>query len=196
MPYYDDGLRVREARARYFRDNQFGEDGGYGKAWVEVALGPVPVFVPNTAARVRAVRLHDLHHVATDYGTDLTGEAEIAAWEIASGCAGFAAAWVLNLYALAIGLVVARERTWRAFVRGRRTGNLYHLGWREGLLDDSVGALRSKLGLESADGSEPTARDRAGFAAWAGASIALALATLALLAAPLVLGARALLALL
>ena len=195
MPSYEDGLEVREARARYFRDNEFGEDGGYGEAWVKIALGPLPVFVPNTAARVRAVRLHDLHHVATDYDTDLAGEAEIAAWEIASGCGGFVAAWILNLYALAIGLVVAPGRTWRAFVRGNRTCNLYRLGWDEGLLDGSVGALRSKLELGTVDGA-PTGADRVGFAAWSTASIALALATLALLAAPWILGARALLALL
>jgi len=194
MPHYDDALAVRDARARYFRDNGFGDDGGYGAKWVKIALGPVPAFVPNSAARVRAVRLHDLHHVATDYDTDLAGEAEIAAWEIASGCGGYVAAWILNLYALAIGLVVAPGRTWRAFVRGRRSGNLYRLGWRDEVLEDRVGTLRSKLGLESAAQLEWTLRDRIEYAAWVGAALALALATLALLAAPFVLGARALIA--
>ena len=194
MPHYDDALAVREARALYFRDNGFGDDGGYGAKWVKIALGPVPAFVPNSAARVRAVRLHDLHHVATDYDTDLAGEAEIAAWEIASGCAGYAAAWILNLYALAIGLVVAPGRTWRAFVRGRRSGNLYRLGWRDEVLDDRVGALRSELGLEPTSLADGTLRDRIEFAAWVAAALALALATLALLAAPFVLGVHALVA--
>ena len=184
MPHYDDALRVRDARARYFRDNGFGDDGGYGAKWVKIALGPVPAFVPNSAARVRAVRLHDLHHVATDYDTDLAGEAEIAAWEIASGCGGYVAAWILNLYALAIGLVVAAGRTWRAFARGRHSGNLYRLGWRDEVLDDRVGALRSKLGLEAGGESGASLADRALFAAWCAASLALALATIALLLAP------------
>jgi len=157
MPDYEDTLRVRDARARYFRDNAFGDDGGYAKRWVRIALGPVPVFVPNTAARVRAVRLHDLHHVATSYDTDLVGEAEIAAWEIGSGCGGYLAAWVLNLYAMAIGLFVGREPTWRAFVRGRRSGNLYHDGWRDALLDESVGAMRTELGLECRHARRPRA---------------------------------------
>jgi len=192
MPVYEDALRVRDARARYFRDNAFGDDGGYAKRWVRIALGPVPVFVPNTAARVRAVRLHDLHHVATSYDTDLVGEAEIAAWEVGSGCDGYVAAWVLNLYAMAIGLFVGREPTWRAFVRGRRSGNLYHEGWREGLLDESVGAMRSELALDRADTPAATSGDRALFGFWLAASLLLALATLALLAAPLVLLVRAL----
>ena len=193
MPDYEDTLRVRDARARYFRDNAFGDDGGYAKRWVRIALGPVPVFVPNTAARVRAVRLHDLHHVATSYDTDLVGEAEIAAWEIGSGCGGYLAAWVLNLYAMAIGLFVGREPTWRAFVRGRRSGNLYHDGWRDALLDESVGAMRTELGLDRAGASVATPADRALFGLWLAAALLLALATLALLAAPLVLLVRALL---
>jgi hypothetical protein len=110
----DATLTLREARARYFRESGFGEDGGYAKRWVEVQLGPIPFAFPNTQARVRAVRYHDLHHVVTGYATDVIGEAEIAAWEIASGCAGFATAWILNLYALPLGLATSAGATWRA----------------------------------------------------------------------------------
>ena len=63
--------------------------------------------IPNTEGRRRAVRIHDLHHVVTGYQTDLRGEAEIGAWELASGCLRWPAATVLNLFALAIGLVIA-----------------------------------------------------------------------------------------
>ena len=48
---------------------------------------------PNTPSRKRAVRYHDLHHALTGYATDLTGEFEISAWEIGSGCADHVAAW-------------------------------------------------------------------------------------------------------
>jgi len=61
-------------RTRYFRDNAFGDDGGYAKKWVSVQLGPLPLGFPNSAARVRAVKYHDLHHVVTGYATDLVGE--------------------------------------------------------------------------------------------------------------------------
>jgi hypothetical protein len=106
MPRYADSLTIRAARTQYFAENNFG-DGGYTATWVKVQAGPVPFYFLNTAARVRAVRFHDLHHVATDYDTTLTGEAEIGAWEIASGCADQYAAWHLNLQAMAIGLVIA-----------------------------------------------------------------------------------------
>jgi hypothetical protein len=76
---------LREARARCFRENGIDEDGGYARKWVK-KLGPVPVLFPNTSGRRAALLPHDLHHVATGYGTTLVGEAEIGAWELASGC--------------------------------------------------------------------------------------------------------------
>ena len=137
---------------------------------------------------MRAVRTHDLHHVVTGYATNVVGEAEIGAWEIASGCAGFAAAWILNLFALALGLASDPAATWRAFLRGRRTRNLYRAAYDDALLAARVGEVRARLGLDAASSRSPgpaTPGDRAAFAAWASAAISLALATLALLAAPL-----------
>lgn len=146
MPY-SDSTPLRDARAQYFRENGFGEDGGYGRRLVRLKLGPVLLWFPNTRGRVRAVRLHDLHHIATGYTTTPVGEAEIGAWELASGCGDYLAAWVLNLGAVAIGLLIAPGRVWRAFARGRRSQSLYRLGLEERWLDDTVGALRQRLGL-------------------------------------------------
>ena len=67
---------------------------------MRLQAGPIPLFIPNTRSRVRAVRVHDVHHVVTGYATTFAGEAEIGAWEIASGCADHGAAWVLNILAL------------------------------------------------------------------------------------------------
>jgi hypothetical protein len=141
----DDTEPVRAARARYFEVNGFPPDGGYGARWVCVKVGPLPIYLPNTAARVRAVRLHDLHHVATGYETDLVGEAEIGAWELATGCRGYVVAWVLNLSAVLAGLVISPRRVLQAFAHGRRSRNLYAEGWSETLLDEPVGALRRRL---------------------------------------------------
>lgn len=63
---------------------------------------------------------HDLHHVATGYGTTLVGEAEIGAWELASGCRHYYVAWILNLGAVVTGLFLAPRRVVRAFQRGWR----------------------------------------------------------------------------
>jgi hypothetical protein len=177
---YDETMRLRDVRARYFRDNGFGDDGGYSKVWVPVQLGPITVGFPNTAARVRAVKFHDLHHVVTGYGTDVVGEAEIGAWEAGSGCAGFVAAWVLNTYAIALGLLAGAPRAvWEAFLRGRRTRNLYTSAFDDALLDARLGEVRKRLGLDGAL-APAAASDRIAFAIWAMVSIALAVATIAL----------------
>lgn len=191
--YYDEALPLRIARARYFEDNAFGEDGGYSKKWVALQLGPLPFAFPNSAARVRAVKYHDLHHVVTGYATDLVGEAEIGAWEIGSGCAGFVAAWILNLYAMTLGFLSgAPGAVFRAFVRGRHTRNLYRTDYDDALLDAKLGDIRTRLDL---DGAAPiaSAGDRVAFVAWSSVALALTAGTAAALLAPLFLLVRALL---
>src|SRR2546430_8032840 len=88
MARYPDDLSLRTARALFFRDAKLGPDGGYSNRLVRVETKPIPFYFPNWPSRVAAARLHDLHHIAAEYGTDWPGEGEIAAWEIASGCGG------------------------------------------------------------------------------------------------------------
>jgi len=184
LPHYDDASTLREARARYFAENGFG-DGGYAKRWVRVQLGPVPLWMPNTASRVRSVRLHDLHHVVTGYDTDLVGEGEIGAWEVGSHCRDHWAAWVLNLGAMGLAVLLAPGRLLRAFARGRRSWNLYEGEWDEEILDEKVGDLRMRLGVEAALGP-PVILDYLLFGLWSLAGLALILALPALLVALLV----------
>jgi ubiquinone biosynthesis protein Coq4 len=139
---------VRDARTEYFARAGFAPDGGYGDRWVRLKAGGRTVFVfPNTAARVRSVKLHDLHHIVTGYDTSWVGEAEIGAWELASGCGRHYPAWVLNLGAVAIGALLWPRRVAAAFRRGRRSDNLYAGEFREELLDLDVEELRRRLRL-------------------------------------------------
>jgi hypothetical protein len=164
---YQDSMTLADARAAFFAASHLGPDGGYGARWVRVESRPIPFYFPNTACRVAAAKLHDLHHVATGYGVDWPGEAEIAAWEIASGCGRYGWAWILNLGAFTIGLFLSPRRTFRAFVRGRRaTTNLYHAGFAETQLADvTVGALRRQVGVGAVDASAK-ANDSVYFALW------------------------------
>jgi len=136
-------MSLRDARRIYFEANGFGDDGGYGEKWVDFKLGRVPFPIPNSPSRVRAVRFHDLHHVLTGYDTNLIGEFEISAWEVAAGCKTFAAAWALNLSGMVAGALVAPRRTFRAFVRGRRSSTLYGELF-EPLLEMTVQEAREK----------------------------------------------------
>lgn len=161
---YEPMMSVHEARARYFADNAFGDDGGYTDRWVTLyKLGPIPLGFPNTAGRIAAVRYHDLHHLATGYDTDVIGESEIAAWELASGCTQFAAAWVLNSLALPVGMLRHSQRVQRAFARGCRTRNLYSEPFADNLLTERLGALRERLGTAQASNEPMTQSERRRF---------------------------------
>jgi hypothetical protein len=163
---YSDALPLRQARELYFERSGIGRE--YEVPWVKLRVGPIPIWFPNTKARVRAARLHDLHHIATTYPTTWRGEAEIGAWEIASGCGRYFAAWYLNVMAFAIGVLLWPREVHRAFVRGRSSESLYHEpgGFREEMLEQSVGALRARLRLAGAERAARPA-DNALFAGWA-----------------------------
>jgi hypothetical protein len=161
----DDAATLAEARDDYYRRNGFGADGGASQAWVDFKLGPIPMPFPNTAARRRAVRYHDLHHALTGYGTDILGEFEIGAWEVASGCADHWVAWQLNLAGMMAGLLVAPRRVLRAWRRGRQTRNLYRLPYDEALLGRRVGDVRHELGLDAPGTGALVAADVAGLVA-------------------------------
>lgn len=141
-------VTLREGREAYFRANGFSEK-GYQDRWVTFKAGPLRFCVPNTKGRVAAVRRHDLHHVLTGYEATWTGEAEIAAWELASGCGRFHAAWVLNFAAAAIGLVIAPGAVAKAWRRGRRSDNLYLREWSDAWLDRKVVDVRRELRIET-----------------------------------------------
>ncbi|HVF43746.1 MAG TPA: hypothetical protein VM936_12075 [Pyrinomonadaceae bacterium] len=185
-------LTLGEARARLFALSGFPADGGYGDPWVVLKLWRIPLAFPNTAGRRRAVRFHDLHHVLTEYRTDWRGEFEIAAWEVAGGVNRYWEGWLLDLLGFACGLFVYPRSVYRAFLRGRRSRNLYSDEWDEAILSRSVGEERRRLGLNS-EGGRPTGEDRRAFLFWAAASLlTYAAAGFVMLAPPLALAGAAL----
>jgi hypothetical protein len=143
---------VRRARDAYLEENGF-TVAAYAEPWTEATVFGVPVKVPNTARHRWAIMLHDLHHVATGYGTDMVGEGEISIWETRRGLRG------LGLYVASIvavgslgGTLLAPRRalaSWRAS-RGGLT-SLFSTtptdADYEALLDRTVGELRTQLGV-------------------------------------------------
>ncbi|HVF72062.1 MAG TPA: hypothetical protein VM940_10695 [Chthoniobacterales bacterium] len=171
-PRYPNTMTLAQARSIFFASSRLGDDGGYNARWVRVETRPWPVYFPNTACRVEAAKLHDLHHIAMEYETDWAGEAEIAGWEIASGCGRHGWAWLLNLGAFTIGLALFPKRLYRAFLRGRHAANLYHGGFAESnLANHTVGWLRERLQMA---GPDPEARpgDKLSFAFWSVVGVA------------------------
>jgi hypothetical protein len=169
---YSDTMTLAEARSLFFTRSGLGDDGGYDARWVRVETKPFPIYFPNTARRVEAAKLHDLHHIANEYETDWAGETEIAAWEIASGCGRHGWAWILNLGAFMVGLFLFPKRLYRAFICGRHCANLYRDGFPESeLATESVSWLRDTCGI-SRDESKASVRDKMALVFWCFVAIA------------------------
>ena len=164
-PRFPDDLTIREALSEFFRLNKLPPDGGLGSKWVRVEFKPIPLYFPNTESRKRAVVLHDIHHVTVPFDTTLTGEAEIAAWEIGGSCRGYLAAWALNMGALTYGVFIAPRKVFGAFVRGRHSRNLYNDAYQPEMLNETVGDMRRRFLLD-APLRAATAADRLAFAKW------------------------------
>ena len=148
---YSPEMTLGEARARYFELNCFGGDGGYSERWIKVKVLEIPIWLPNTAGRVKAVKLHDLHHVLTEYPTTWRGEAEISAWEIGTGgLKAYYAGWLLDLMNVAQGLVVNPKGVYRGFMLGRYSSNLFSLEFNDEMLEHLVGEYRHRLRLDQA----------------------------------------------
>ena len=176
---YPPEMTLGQARARYFELNNFGSDGGYEERWIKVKVWRIPIWLPNTAGRVRAVKLHDLHHVLTEYPTTWRGEAEISAWELGSGgLRKYYAGWILDILNLAQGLVVNPVGLYRGFMRGRRSKNLFSTQFTDEILTHRVGEYRQLLDLESVP-EKPTLSDKLIFVTWVVVSVAAYLVAIA-----------------
>lgn len=147
---YDDSLKVKDALQLYFSQYHF-KDGGYNEKWFKIKLGNIYIPLPNIKARVDAVKLHDIHHLITEYNANYKGEAQIGGWEIASGCGRFWVAWILNMGSFVIGILFYQRSLLKAFLDGRLVkSNLYANGiYDESLLNKTVGELRNEMEIDS-----------------------------------------------
>ncbi len=106
-------------------------------------------YIPNFNARRKAVVRHDIHHLLTNYDTTISGESEISAWEIASGCKNYWAAFFIDASGVMLGISFNFQGVLKAFARGRQTKNLYHDQFStDQALDMQISDLRRQLYLD------------------------------------------------
>jgi hypothetical protein len=156
---YPSSWTVREARDAYLAENGFTEE-AYDAKWTHGLFFGIPVVVPNTKKHRWAIMLHDLHHVALGFGTDLAGEAEISAWEVRHGLPSLGLyVGSIVFFGMLMGGVVAPKRTLDAFRAAKRARSLFALDLDyEKLLAMSVGELRELLGVPN-EGLAKTPRE-------------------------------------
>jgi hypothetical protein len=145
-------LTICQALADFFEQQDLGADGGANDTWVKLRFGSFYIPFPNSAARKKAVMYHDIHHILTGYPTTWRGEAEIGAWEVASGCGDYRAAWIFDLGIFAAGIFIFPVAVFRAFIRGRRALNFYHHTHAyEQILQMNIAEVQTTLQLNNAD---------------------------------------------
>ncbi len=148
MEVYDDNMLIKDALKQLFGRFNFPANAYTSKTFT-IRVGRIPVYLPNIDARVKVARFHDIHHIITGYPANWRGEAEIGAWELATGCKTSFIAWFLNSGAVFIGLFMCPREVIKAFKRGRNTlTNLYHNFEYEPLLEMTVKEVRDKIGLD------------------------------------------------
>lgn len=148
MSDYSPSLTLREALDIFFKKYNLGEEGGLNSNWAYLDMKFFRIPFPNTASRKKALAFHDIHHIVTGYKSDWQGEAEISAWEVSTGCGEYAAAWFLDLSGVAMGVFFFPCKTFRAFIRGRRTKNLYLNPLpKEELMKMTIAEVQEKLNL-------------------------------------------------
>ena len=141
----------RKLLPAFYKQYQLSDDGGQSSSYVRIKLAKkVFIYFPNFDARRKAVIKHDVHHIATGYTSTFKGETEISAWEIASGCRHYWVAWVLDMQAVMMGMLFNPAGVYRAFVKGRRTKNLYRdVFTDEQLMDMSLFVIKENMLLNS-----------------------------------------------
>jgi len=158
---------VKEAMADYFKENDLGEDGGLNKMWAKIKVGPIYLPLLNIPARRKALVFHDIHHIVTGYTGDWKGEVSISAWEISTGCGKYWAALLIDSWAIAIGVFIYPKSVYKAFLRGRRTKNLYNndIPHKEAL-DMQISDLQNRLLLTQYVEQTPTRKQNMQFAGY------------------------------
>lgn len=117
---------INQLLPAFHQQYNLGENGGINAGKVKIEFTKyIYFFFPNWDERRRAVEKHDIHHIVTDYPSTVKGEAEISIWEVSSGCNNYWAAWFLDMQGMMLGMLYPGA-IFRAFVRGKRSGNLYH----------------------------------------------------------------------
>jgi hypothetical protein len=148
MPVYDPNHTMKQALSAYFERYEL-PGGGYDAKWFKIKFfGPVVLPLPNIKDRVDAVKIHDLHHILTEYEAKIRGESEIGAWELATGCGKYYAAWILNFGSLTYGIFVWPVRVYKAFMWGSNCKGLYNREYNDELLSKTVAELRAETGTD------------------------------------------------
>ncbi len=117
-------LTVEESINIFYKENNFGEDGGASKKYAWIKFGFFSIPIPNSKSRRENVYLHDVSHIVTGYDTSWEGESSVSAWEVASGgWKKLFIPWLLTLWAMGLGALFYPKSVIKSFKKGLTMNN-------------------------------------------------------------------------
>jgi hypothetical protein len=162
------GTTLKQSLKVFYDNNNFGEDGGIKENWVWLKFKYFSIPMPNFEQRKSNVWKHDVLHILLGYDTSWKGETSVAGWTLGSGGWGnIIIAWLLDISAFGIGIVVFPKSTYKAFIRGRNSFNPHLLGIKkEELYQSNIEQLKHEFGFNEVE-FEATLKDKFLFVIWA-----------------------------
>jgi hypothetical protein len=137
-----------QGRDEYIHENGF-SIAGYAETKSKVNVAGIDLTIPNPPKRRYIIKVHDLHHVITGYGTDLVGEGEVSFWELRAGTR-VVGSYVLLLIVISaiLGTFIAPGRMLRAWRASKGARGLWSSPFSyEQMMEASVGDLRTYAGI-------------------------------------------------
>lgn len=148
---------VGQAIAKFYLENDFGDEGGVNEKYAWIKFGFFSIPIPNAESRRKNVYLHDINHIITDNNTTWKGESAVSSWEIASGGWGnLYIPWILTLWAMGLGVLFYPKNTLKSFEQGLSMNNAFTCGLtKSDIFSLSVPDLRLLLDNKSKRNTNP-----------------------------------------
>lgn len=117
----------------YWKSQNLPFDGGVKQKFNSAKIGNFSFKYPNLDGK--ALILHDINHLITNYKTNWKGECEVSAWELASGGRkGYSKTWIYPISLTVLGLFICPTRTYEAFKNGIGKQNSFIISKKTNIL--------------------------------------------------------------
>ncbi len=115
---------ILEELETYWKERNLPQDGGKNEKLNKAQIGSFSFRYPNLNGK--ALLLHDINHLITDFPTTWKGEFQVSAWEMASGARkGFPLTLIYPVSLVLIGLIIYPREVLSAYKYGTNKQNAF-----------------------------------------------------------------------
>ena len=139
-------MTVSQALQKFYKENNFNNDGGLSEGYFELKFNLFTLKLPNTQFRKDVIHIHDIQHILYHCDTSWKGEAFIAGWEISTGIWKHIPIGFFSLWAMGFTLLIYPKEVFKGYKAGLNTIGIIDLKIaKEALLKMSVSDLKERI---------------------------------------------------